>query len=65
MDEFNKCVGNAIKTYHNAMKLVQGYNPTRGKKKVTVNNLNQVSSENHMTFRDLFRKKGTIIYEDG
>ena len=50
LDEFNKYVGSAIRTYRSVVELVHGYDPTRGKEKVIVNNLNQVSSENHMTF---------------
>ena len=55
LDEFNKCLGSAIRTYRNAMELVQGYDPTRGKDVATVNNLNHVAWENHMTFINLFR----------
>ena len=63
LDEFNKCVGSAIKNYRNAVELVHGYDPTRGKNKATVNNLNQFSSENYITFRDLFEEKGAVIDE--
>ena len=64
LEKFNKYVESTTKTYKSAVELVHGYDPTPVMKEGhTFNNINQVGKENHMTFQDLFDKKGDVIDE--
>ena len=64
LEKFNKYVESTTKTYKSAVELVHGYDPTPVMKEGhTFNNINQVGKENHMTFQDLFERKGDVIDE--
>lgn len=63
LDKFNKYVESVAKTYANLVELVQGYDPSSKKSGGTVNNVNQIGKDNHMTFREFFEEKGDVIEE--
>ena len=64
LDEFNKYVVSASKTYKDLVGVVHGYDPTLSQNKgATLNNINQVGNRNSMSFQDLLERKVSVIDE--